>query len=116
MQQKVIIKDADTQAGSHICPRALFTVETGNHGEAATASLSAAPVPRAARNPQIMLSYTHPLLSHPERVKTRVLLCALQFKAVCIHHARACSVPEGRTLPSQTGKRHGKVGTPQPCL
>lgn len=59
MRQKVIIKDADTQVNSHVCPRALFIVGMGNCGEAVTASLSAAPLPRAARNPQIMLPYTH---------------------------------------------------------
>lgn len=115
MQHNVIPKDADTQAGSHVCPRALFSAGTGNHVEAVAALLSAASLPRAARNLQIVFSYTHPLRSHPGRVKIRVMLRALQFKASCIHHVRACSMPEGRTLSGQTGKGLGKVGTPQLC-
>lgn len=103
------------QADSRIYPRALFLVGTGNHVEAVTALLSAASLPRAARNLQIVFSYTHPLLSHPGRVKIRVMLCALQFKASCIHHVRVCSTPEGSTLPGQTGNGHGKVWTPQLC-
>lgn len=77
---------------------------------ATAVSLGAAPLPRAARNPQILLSCTHPLLSHPGRVQTRVMLHASQFKAFCIHHAWACSMPGGRTFPGQAGKRPGEVG------
>lgn len=71
----------------------------GNHDVAVTASLGAAPMLRAARNPQTMLSYIHPLLSYPGRVKIRVMLHALQFKVSCIHHVRACSmVQQGSAL------------------
>lgn len=44
-------------------PELCFPVGTGNHVEAVTALLSAASLPRAARNLQIVFSYTHPLLS-----------------------------------------------------
>lgn len=72
----------------------------GKHGVAVTASLGDAPIPTATKNPQTIPSYTYLLLSHPGRVKIRVMLHALQVKLSCIHHVRACSIVQQGLAPS----------------
>lgn len=89
-------------------PEPCSLIGTGNHVEAVTALLSAASLPRAARNLQIVFSCTQPLLSHPGRVNIRVMLCALQFSLLhpsCqgMLHARGRDSP----WPDRTGAWQG---------